>query len=205
MKIIPDEDMNMHTGPLKDRLCVDKDLNVWSRTKFEIHSMVYPIHSNMRWDRIGSKNNEDLFRGILCDYSALEEGFKDCIGQGIMFGISTDMMHNQLKHTASYRGVYRQSGEHEAHICVGVDDKDERAIKVVVNASTKRVKINSPVVLDNVWEKQEIDPLPGTLAMYHQPYGVDWSKYDDTKRAKLLFYDGYDWKEVQLGELKYED
>ena len=199
----------------QDRLFVDKHLDIWSKDTFKIYSMTYPIHSNMRWDRIGSDNNEDLFRGILCDYSALKEGYQDRIGQGIMFGISTDMTHNQLKHTASYRGIYRTSGKHEAHIVVGISDEDARAVKVIINASTKRVKLSSPVVLDNLWEKQEwekqewekqeIDPLPGTLAMYHQPHGVDWSKYDDTKRANLLFYDGYNWKEVQLGEIKYEE
>jgi len=202
MRLVPDEDLNMHTGLWKDRLFVDKHLEVWSRTTFEIYSMNYPINSNMRWDRIGSDNNEDLFRGILCDYSALKEGYQDHIGQGIMFGVDTDLPGNNIPtHTASYRGIYRTSGKHEAHIVVGVDPTDERAVKVIINASTKRVKLSSPIVLSNIWDKQEIDPLPGTLAMYHQPYGNN----EEEKQAKLLFYNGADWKEVQLGEIKYEE
>jgi hypothetical protein len=154
------------------RIHVDKDVEEWADQDLSILSVDYPINSYMRWDRIPSNNNEDLFRGILCDYSALEEGYQDRIGQGIMFGVNHAWRTMTYPiHTASYRGVYRTSGTHEAHICVGVDDKDERAIKVIVNAQ------------------------PGSLATY----------YEDNQPAKLLFYTGTSWNEVQLGEVQYEE
>jgi hypothetical protein len=178
------------------RIHVDKDVEEWADQDLSILSVDYPINSYMRWDRIPSNNNEDLFRGILCDYSALEEGYQDRIGQGIMFGVNHAWRTMTYPiHTASYRGVYRTSGTHEAHICVGVDDKDERAIKVIVNANTERVKVSSPIMLDNLYGKDNINAQPGSLATY----------YEDNQPAKLLFYTGTSWNEVQLGEVQYEE
>lgn len=179
-----------------NRILVDKDIEEWAEQDFAKLSMDYPINAYMRWDKIPSNNNEDLFRGILCDYSALEEGFQDRIGQGIMFGVNNawKTMTKPI-HTASYRGVYRTSGTHEAHICVGIKDEDERAVKVVVNANAERVKVSTPIELDNIYGKSDINAQPGSLATY----------YEDNQPAKLLFYTGTSWKEVQLGEVQYEE
>lgn len=182
--------------PKTGRIHVDKDVEDFCDKNFTKLSMDYPINAYMRWDKIPSNNNEDLFRGILCDYSALEEGFQDRIGQGIMFGVN-HAWRTKTKpiHTASYRGVYRTSGTHEAHICVGVADKDERAIKVVINASAERVQVSTPITLDNLYGKDNINAPAGSLAAY----------YEDEQPAKLLFYTGTSWKEVQLGEVQYEE
>ncbi len=178
------------------RIQIDKDVEQWADKDFSKLSMDYPINSYMRWDRIPSNNNEDLFRGILCDYSALKEGFQDRIGQGIMFGVNHAWRTTTKPiHTASYRGVYRKSGKHEAHICVGIANQDERAIKVVINASTEKVHVKSPLMLDNIYGKDNINAQPGSLATY----------YEDNQHAKLLFYTGTSWKEVQLGEVQYEE
>ena len=176
------------------RVTEEIDTAIWTDSALEIYSTDYPINSHMRWDGIPSHNNEDLFRGILYDYTG---EFNDEVGQGIMFGISPHR-HNEesnVKQTASYRGVYKKDGYHEAHICVGLPNPiDERGVNKVIKASGKKIEVSSPIKLHNVTETvvgmKELEPEIGMLA---------YTVTEHDREARLLFYTGHVWKQVKLG------
>lgn len=183
------------------RMINDADHEAWKDTAGIVHNcMDYPIEAGMRWDAIPSGNNEDLFRGILYDYSALDNGFQDGIGQQIYFAVSDSLKSKEDNHcitTAAFRAVYRKDNYHEAQLVVGHPKaKNSRDVKVVVNASKKQVDINAPLKLYNIFEKDVTEVTVGAMAYYQK---------DDTTPAMLLFFDGIKWKEVQLKEVKYEE
>lgn len=178
------------------------DIEKFENHKTDFSSFDYPLQTNMRWDKIPSENNEDLFRGILHDYSAINGNFEDNVGQQIYFGISNSLDVDNEKSvtvtTAAFRGVYRTSKYHEAQLVVGTPKSfNDRDVKVVVNASAKQVDINAPVRLHNIYNDDNMDHSveAGTLASYTEGNSV---------RAKLLFFDGLQWKEVELRDLDYE-
>ena len=178
------------------------DIEKFENHKTDFNSFDYPLQTNMRWDKIPSENNEDLFRGILHDYSAINGNFEDNVGQQIYFGISNSLEVDNEKSitvtTAAFRGVYRTSKYHEAQLVVGTPKSfNDRDVKVVVNASAKQVDINAPVRLHNIYNADKMDHSvgAGTLASYMEV---------NSTRAKLLFFDGERWKEVLLRDLDYE-
>lgn len=189
----------------KHRLLVDRDIEKWTNNDLQLRSMYYPLLSSIRWDSIPSTNNEDLFRGVLCDYSALDNGFEDNIGQAIFFGVSTGIQSAPVIHTASYRGVYRTSGKHEAHIVVGTEEYGEREVEKIVVASTEKIQVHSPLQLDNIAHQNgkrrnkilEKQTEAGTLAYFYPK--------DSKEPAKLVFYDGEQWKSVKLENLDVEN
>ena len=179
------------------------DIEKFENHKTDFSSFDYPLQTNMRWDKIPSENNEDLFRGILHDYSAINGNFEDNVGQQIYFGISNSLEVDNEKSitvtTAAFRGVYRTSKYHEAQLVVGTPKSlNDRDVKVVVNASAKQVDINAPVRLHNIYNADKMDHSvgAGTLASYMEV---------NSTRAKLLFFDGERWKEVLLRDLDYEE
>lgn len=188
-----------------EKINIDKHKDRFTQYQKNYHSVDYPVQSNMRWDDMPSDNNEDLFRGILWDYSALNNTWDDCIGQGIMFGVGIDMDDsNSIVQTAAFRGVYRKDGNHEAHIVVGrnqlgsfkKDDHNERHVYEVVNINAKRVKINASLVLHAVREGNGLDdPETGSLAYTYQGKGP----------PSLVFYNGEKWMKVQLGDIEHEE
>ena len=177
----------------KSKVIINDDVDLFSRKVLHVHSIDYPIRSHMRWDAIESNNNEDLFRGILYDYVG---DFQDKVGQGIMFGLSSKYSnHSDFIHTASYRGVYRKDNFHEAHIVVGNPvAENNRDIRNVITASLKRIEVASPIVLPNLTKGHKalsrITPEVGMLA---------YVELADEDKATLVFYDGDDWRIVELG------
>lgn len=202
---IRNEKLRMKSSHLQHK---HKKINPYHQEEFEkpittYNSFDYPLQTNMRWDKIPSTNNEDLFRGILHDYSAINGNFEDNVGQQIYFGISNSLEVDSEKSvtvtTAAFRGVYRTSNYHEAQLVVGTPNSfNTRDVKVVVNASAKQVDINAPVRLHNIYNADLMDHSvgAGTLASYMEV---------NTTRAKLLFFDGERWKEVLLRDLDYEE
>jgi len=186
--------------PFNTRVLVSDDSNEkWKGKKYEVFSIDYPIHSHMRWDDMPSNNNEDLFRGILYDYT---NNFHDDVGQGIMFGISADLWNTNIIHTASYRGVYKKDNYHEAHICVGkVDPLDARGVDVVIRASAKNIKVTSPIQLHNLEDdggyannfQFTTEPKTGMIAYAQR-------ETEEPEEARMLFYTGSKWREVVLGD-----
>jgi hypothetical protein len=193
----PNRDMIHWTNTKANRLINEADHEAWKDTPGIVHNcMDYPIEAGMRWDAIPTGNNEDLFRGILYDYSALKEGFQDGIGQQIYFGVSGSLENTEDdKHvtTAAFRAVYRKDNYHEAQLVVGHPKaKNPRDVKVVVNASKKQVDINAPLKLYNIFEKDVTEVTVGAMAYYQK---------DDITPAILLFFDGTRWKEVGLRDI----
>lgn len=181
------------------RLINEADHESWKDTPGIVHNcMDYPIEAGMRWDAIPTGNNEDLFRGILYDYSALDNGYQDGIGQQIYFAVSDSIQGTQDSNsnfttTAAFRAVYRESNYHEAQLVVGHPKaKNPRDVKVVVKASKKQVDILAPLKLYNIFEKDVTEVTAGTMAYYQK---------DELTPAMLLFFDGVRWKEVQLRDI----
>jgi hypothetical protein len=186
-----------------NRVNVPNDKEIWKSNALEVCSTDYPIQSQMRWDSIPSDNNEDLFRGILYDYTG---DFSDNVGQGIMFGIaptrfnkkSNLVVGSNITPTASYRGVYKKDGYHEAHICVGLPENqrlDDRGVNKVIIASGKKIEVAAPIKLYNVTKSvkgmKELEPEIGMLA---------YTITEHDKEARLLFYTGHAWKQVKLSD-----
>jgi len=154
-------------------------------------SMLYPVASHIRWDNIPSNNNEDLFCGVLYDYSAIDNMFADNVGQNITFGVSTNLDGN-VTTTASYRGVYRSNGLHEAHICVGDNQIDSRKVNVAIKANKEEVTITVPLTLEGRYAAElPKNPVAGMLVHLQEC----------EKFKCLLVYTGETWKKVLLGEL----
>jgi hypothetical protein len=194
--------MNFTPARHKHKKIKPADIEKFENHTTDFSSFDYPLQTNMRWDKIPSGNNEDLFRGILHDYSAITGDFEDNIGQQLYFGVANTLDVEdgiyKLFTTAAVRGVYRTSKYHEAQLVVGTPTSlNERDVKIVVNASAKQVDINVPMRLHNIYNDDNMDHSveAGTLASYIEVNSV---------RAKLLFFDGLQWKEVELRDLDYE-
>lgn len=170
----------------KVRITVDAKIEEFDNPTTVIKSFHYPLLVEQRWDNIDSNNNEDLFRGLLVDYTS---DYSDKIGQALMLGVRGSD-ENDVITTASYRGVYRTNHDHEAHICVGTDPKNERRVESIVVASNKKVEVRRPLTLPIVWDLDDVkDPEVGTIVFFvNDEYGC------------IAIYNNAGWYELAIGQ-----